>query len=109
MLATSGANGIVVNPMEETTIVQWTADGNQGFLGFTGAGSHPGLFKLYVQKPNESEVCYYVYQTTPSNLTAYIADRFTVFPAGTVVTLTVKHEDASGTHTFYGTLLGGNV
>lgn len=105
MLSANNA-GLLIQPAEESIIVTHTADGDKYFLGFMGTGSYSGTFKLYVTLPGQTEVCYYVYYTSPSNRTAYVVDRVEKFPAGTIIELRVVH-DSAGAETFYGTLLGG--
>lgn len=115
MLANNIASATPIAPVaagssNETEIVTWTADGLQGFLGFTGTGSYSGTFVLYVKKPTDaSPKPYYMYQTSPSNRTAYVADRFIVFPANTILSLRVSHDDSVDAQIFYGTLLGGEL
>lgn len=93
--------GITVDPGAEKEITRWTADGFNFLIGFTGTGSYSAEFRLYV-----GEEPWYVYQTSPSNRTAYMADRSTKLPAGTEVSLRVIHEDVA-TQQFKGTILGG--
>lgn len=93
--------GVLADPGKETDICRWTSDGYQYFVGFTGTGTYSGEFRLYV-----GEEPWYVYQTSPGNRTAYIADRGIKLPAGQSVTLRVMHEDVA-TQTFKGTILGG--
>jgi hypothetical protein len=112
MLATNEV-GEIIQPGQLTRVLEWTADGNSFFLGFMGTGSYSGYFKLFVQKASPTDPAvlepakvYYIYQTSPSNRTAYVVDRVEKFPAGTLVELYVEHDSASA-ETFYGTLLGG--
>lgn len=101
MLAQNNNPGVQVQPSTEALICQWTADGLGYIIGFCGTGSYSGEFRLYV-----NDVLYYVYQTSPGNRTAYIADRGEKLPSGVKVELKVVHED-SAVQTFKGTILGG--
>jgi hypothetical protein len=100
MLA-SNVSGVEAGSKTETTVCEWTSDGEQFVLGYTGTGSYSAYFRLYV---NEEEG--YIYQTSPSNRTAYVVDRAFKIPAGQNVRLTVYHESVD-IQTFYGTILGG--
>lgn len=93
--------GVQAQPNVETTIIEWIADGFNYLIGFTGTGTYSGEFTLYVNNDP-----WYVYQTSPGNRTAYIADRGTKLAAGTIVKLAVKHDD-SAVQDFKGTILGG--
>lgn len=93
--------GVDAQPNLESTIVEWIADGFSYLIGFTGTGTYSGEFILYV-----NEDPWYVYQTSPGNRTAYIADRGAKPAAGTSVRLAVKHDDTA-TQTYKGTILGG--
>ncbi len=101
MLAHNNQPGVQVEPETETLICQWTSDGLSYLIGFCGTGSYSGEFRLYVD-----ESLYYVYQTSPGNRTAYIADRGEKLPSGVKVELKVVHDDTS-TQLFKGTILGG--
>lgn len=101
MLASNNITGVNVTPAMETEITSFTSTGTEYIIGFTGTGSFSGEFRFYV-----GAECYYVYQTSPGNRTAYIADRAFKIPAGVVVSLKVVHNDV-GTQTFKGTILGG--
>ncbi len=101
MLAHNNGSGINVQPNKETTICTWESDGLAYVIGFQATGQVSGDFKLYVEGDP-----YYYYQTSPSNRTAYTADRGSQFPAGTKVELKVKHYDSTARQ-FYGTILGG--
>ena len=107
MLVGTDESGVLVQPNTLTSITTWTSDGTSDFLGFMGTGDYSGMFYLKVQKPEEDELLYYIYQTSPSNRTAYVVDRIERFVADTVITLYVKH-DAADAQLFYGTLLGGS-
>ena len=105
--------GVAADPgiTKETEILSWVADGQEFFLGFMATGTYSGMFKLYVKLPQiggnvTQEICYYLYQTSPSNRTAYVVDRITKYDSGTKISLRVSH-DSANTETFYGTLLGG--
>lgn len=100
MLA-KNTNGVIVNPNTEVEVCNWIANGTDYMIGFTGTGTYSAEFRLYVE--NE---CWYVYNTSPGNRTAYIADRGVKLPAQTKVSLRVIHED-SYDQTFKGTILGG--
>jgi hypothetical protein len=93
--------GVAAQPNIETVICEWTADGFSYLIGFTGTGTYSGEFTLSVNNDP-----WYVYQTSPGNRTAYIADRGFKPSAGTKVRLSVKHEDVA-TQDFKGTILGG--
>jgi hypothetical protein len=99
-------NGVTVPPVSETLICDWIADGSKYLIGFTGTGTYSAEFRLYVENGGVEE-CWYVYNTSPGNRTAYIADRGTKLPAGTKVSLKVIHED-SYDQQFKGTILGGD-
>ena len=103
MLARS-IQAIAVSPNVETEIVSWTADGTKELIGFTATGSWSAEFRLYV---GDDPSPWYVYQTSPGNRTAYIADRGIVLPQGTRISLKVIHDSIEGSQTFHGTLLGG--
>jgi len=110
-------NGVAVEPglNNEMNIVTWTANGEDLFLGFMGTGTYSAMFKLYIKgaisvpelAPEDPGTCIYVYQTSPSNRTAYVVDRLEKLEVGTTVSLRVYHESASA-ETFYGTILGGS-
>ena len=102
MLA-KNTQGVVAQPATETEICQWMSDGSRQLVGFTATGSWSAEFRLYVSTDYEP---WYVYQTSPGNRTAYIADRGITLPAGTVVSLRVYHE-GNGPQLFKGTILGG--
>lgn len=101
MLASNNTSGVIATPGVESIITEWIADGYGYMIGFTGTGTYSAEFRLYV-----GNVCYYVYQTSPGNRTAYVADRAEKIPAGVKVSLRVVHDD-SATQTFKGTILGG--
>lgn len=101
MLAHNNKTGVTAQPNQEALIAEWTADGFSYLIGFTGTGTYSGEFLLYVGgEPH------YVYQTSPGNRTAYIADRGVRLDAGVKVQLKVRHEDTEA-QTFKGTILGG--
>lgn len=87
--------------LSEEELCSWESDGNSFFIGFTATGSFSAEFRLYVD--NE---CYYAYQTSPGNRTAYLADRAQRFPVGTKISLRLFH-DSTQQETFVGTILGG--
>lgn len=95
--------GVSVNPAAEKEICNWVADGSSYLIGFMATGTYSAEFRLYVAGSADP---YYVYQTSPGNRTAYVADRGVKLPAGTDVSLKVVHED-SDVQTFKGTILGG--
>lgn len=101
MLAHNNATGKVVQPNVEVEICKWVSDGFSYLIGFTGTGTVSAEFLLYVG--NEP---WYVYQTSPGNRTAYIADRAEKIASGVVVSLRVIH-DSYAQETFKGTILGG--
>lgn len=101
MLASNNKTGIIAQPNIETEICRWVADGYSYLIGFTATGSYSAEFLLYI-----NDEVWYVYQTSPGNRTAYIADRAEKLPAGTVVSLRVIHDD-SAQQKFKGTILGG--
>ncbi len=93
--------GIYADPKSEKEIARWTADGYSFLVGFTATGSYSAEFRLYV-----GDEPWYVYQTSPGNRTAYIADRGTKIKAGIEVSLRVIHDDVA-IQEFKGTILGG--
>lgn len=101
MLAHNNKTGVIVQPNSETPVCSWISDGSSYLIGFTGCGSYTAEYLLYV-----GDEPWYRYWTSPGNRTAYVADRGTKVPAGTVVELRVLHEDPAA-QTYYGTLLGG--
>lgn len=116
MLAANN-DGVVIQPgiSNEANIITWTANGEDLFLGFMGTGTYSAMFKLYIKgpisipelPPEDPGTCVYVYQTSPSNRTAYVVDRLEKLEAGSLVSLRVYHESANA-ETFYGTILGGS-
>lgn len=94
--------GVNASPNAETEICRWIADGYSFFVGFTGTGTFSGEFRLYVDGDP-----WYVYQTSPGNRTAYIADHGSKIASGKEVSLRVVHTDAA-TQQFKGTILGGS-
>lgn len=93
--------GVMAVSAVEKEICQWPSDGNKYLIGFTATGSYSAEFRLYI-----NNACVYVYQTSPSNRTAYIADRGLKVINGEIVSLRVYHE-ASTDQQFKGTILGG--
>lgn len=98
------AKDVDVPPQAEVEILSWTSDGVKELIGFLGSGTYSAEYRLYV---GSDPAPWYVYQTSPGNRTAYVADRATVVPAGQVVSLKVYHESTEGPQAFRGTLLGG--
>lgn len=94
-------SGVQADPNKETEICQWVADGFSYLIGFTATGSYSGEFNLYIGNDP-----WYCYQTSPGNRTAYMADKGQKLPAGTIISLRVKHND-NAIQTFKGTILGG--
>lgn len=101
MLAFNNNPGVTATPGVEAIICEHVATGDEYLIGFTGTGSYSAEFRLYV-----GAECHYVYQTSPGNRTAYIADRALKVPAGVKVSLRVVQDD-SAVQTFKGTILGG--
>jgi hypothetical protein len=100
MLAHSNPS-IQGQPNIEAEICKWTADGYSYLVGFMATGSFSAEFTMYI-----NDEPWYVYQTSPGNRTAYVADRATKLAAGTIGSLRVKHNDSS-VQDFKGTILGG--
>lgn len=101
MLAFNNDPGVIATPGVEAIICEHVSDGFGYFVGFTATGTYSAEYRLYV-----GSECQYVYQTSPGNRTAYIADRSVKVPAGVRISLRVVHEDSS-VQTFKGTILGG--
>lgn len=101
MLAANNIAGVNVTPALEKEIVSFESTGTEYVIGFTATGTYSGEFRFYV-----GDQCYYVYNTSPGNRTAYIADRGFKVPAGVKISLRVIHDDV-GTQTFKGAILGG--
>jgi hypothetical protein len=98
-------NGVIAQPNVEKEICRWIADGMSYLIGFMGTGTYSAEFRLYVNR-GSGDQCWYVYQTSPGNRTAYVADRGIKLPAGSEVSLRVLHHDFSDQE-FKGTILGG--
>jgi len=103
MIAHTAAD-VTVPPNTETEILSWTSDGVQELVGFLASGTYSAEYRLYV---GDDPAPWYVYQTSPGNRTAYVADRAKVVPTGKIVSLRVYHESTEGPQRFRGTLLGG--
>ena len=101
MLAFNNVPGITASPGSEFVICEHVSDGFAYLVGFTGTGSYSAEYRLYV-----GDECHYVYQTSPGNRTAYVADRAVKIPPGVTISLRVVHND-SAMQTFKGTILGG--
>lgn len=101
MLAYNNDPGVVAQAGIETEVCSWTSDGFAYLVGFMGTGSFSAEFRLYI-----GDDLTHVYQTSPGNRTAYVADRALKLAAGTVVSLRAYHTDVAA-QTFKGTLLGG--
>lgn len=101
MLAFNNDKGVIATPGVEAIVCEYVSDGFDYLVGFTGTGTYSAEYRLYV-----GSECHYVYQTSPGNRTAYMADRSVKLPAGVRVSLRVVHNDSS-VQTFKGTILGG--